>query len=221
RAKVSYTGYLRRSSSRVADPTDDEQIEEPFVLVTTGGGGDGAALVDLVLQAYEQDPDIPLNALIVTGPFMHRDSQYDFRQRAERLPKVHTLPFTSNLEHQMIRAEGVVAMGGYNTVCEILSFDKPSVIVPRTMPRLEQYIRASRMQEMGLLRMQKDDQPDGSREMAQAIRNLTTQASPSRVSPPGFLDGLSNINKHFRTIIDRTKLDTPTLKLVTGTSSRQ
>ena len=218
REKISFTGYLRRSSSRVADPSEDEQVEEPFVLVTTGGGGDGAALVDLVLQAYEQDPYIPQNALIVTGPFMHRDSQYDFRQRAERLKKVQTLPFTSNLEHLMIRADGVVAMGGYNTICEILSFDKPSIIVPRTMPRLEQYIRASRMQEMGLLKMQMDDQPDGALAMAHAIRSLSSQTPPSRVSPPGFLDGLSNINKHFRTVIDRSKLDSPTLKLVTEAS---
>ena len=44
----------------------------------------------------------------------------------------------------MARAAGVVAMGGYNTFCEILSFDKPALIVPRTVPRLEQFIRASR-----------------------------------------------------------------------------
>ena len=35
-------------------------------------------------------------------------------------------------------------MGGYNTFCEILSFDKRALIVPRTVPRLEQYIRAAR-----------------------------------------------------------------------------
>ena len=33
-------------------------------------------------------------------------------------------------------------MGGYNTYCEILSFDKPALIVPRMRPRLEQLIRA-------------------------------------------------------------------------------
>ena len=44
----------------------------------------------------------------------------------------------------MARAVGVVAMGGYNTFCEILSFDKRALIVPRTAPRLEQFIRASR-----------------------------------------------------------------------------
>ena len=33
------------------------------------------------------------------------------------------------------RAGGVVAMGGYNTFCEILSFDKRAIIVPRTLTR--------------------------------------------------------------------------------------
>ncbi len=32
-------------------------------------------------------------------------------------------------------------MGGYNTYCEILSFDKPALIVPRLQPREEQLIR--------------------------------------------------------------------------------
>jgi len=48
-------------------------------------------------------------------------------------------------------ADQVVAMGGYNTVCEILSFGKPSLIVPRVMPRREQLIRAERLQALGLI----------------------------------------------------------------------
>jgi predicted glycosyltransferase len=44
-------------------------------------------------------------------------------------------------------------MGGYNTFCEILSFDKPALIVPRTAPRLEQWIRARRFAELGLVDM--------------------------------------------------------------------
>ena len=43
-------------------------------------------------------------------------------------------------------------MGGYNTFCEILSFDKRALIVPRTAPRMEQIIRASpRAEELGLV----------------------------------------------------------------------
>ncbi|MEO0620153.1 MAG: glycosyltransferase [Pseudomonadota bacterium] len=192
-AKMTYTGYLRRESTQLADFSEEMQFDAPYVLVTTGGGGDGSDLVDLVLQAYETDPTIPINALIVTGPFMRRDSQFNFRNRAERLPRVRVIPFSANLEHLILRSQGVVGMGGYNTFCEILSFDKPSIIVPRTVPRLEQFIRASRMQEMGLVRMQRYDQPDGARAMARGIRELERQSPPSHRMPGGFLDGLSMI----------------------------
>ena len=51
----------------------------------------------------------------------------------------------------MVDAVGVVAMGGYNTFCEILSFDKRALLIPRTKPRLEQFIRTSRAEELGLV----------------------------------------------------------------------
>ena len=35
------------------------------------------------------------------------------------------------MEDLVAGAKAVVAMGGYNTFCEILSFDKPALIVPR------------------------------------------------------------------------------------------
>jgi len=44
-------------------------------------------------------------------------------------------------------------MGGYNTVCEILSFQKHGLIVPRVRPEPEQWIRARRLQELGLIDM--------------------------------------------------------------------
>ena len=34
-------------------------MREPYVLVTTGGGGDGEALIDWVLRAYEYDRSLP------------------------------------------------------------------------------------------------------------------------------------------------------------------
>ena len=42
-------------------------------------------------------------------------------------------------------------MGGYNTVCEVLSFDKRALIVPRVRPGREQWIRAERMRALGLI----------------------------------------------------------------------
>ena len=196
--KISYTGYLRRYAppvpSRVVAGLE-ERMREPYVLVTTGGGGDGEALIDWVLRAYEYDRNLPHRALLVLGPFMQTELQAEFLERAHRLPDVEAITFDSHLETLMARAVAVVAMGGYNTFCEILSFDKPAVIVPRLAPRLEQHIRASRAAELGLARMLADDGRRDVRLMASALRRLPAQKRPSEVVIPGLLDGLDNVHR--------------------------
>ena len=44
-----------------------------------------------------------------------------------------------------------VAMGGYNTTCELLALGKKVLIVPRVSPRREQWLRASCLHKMGLV----------------------------------------------------------------------
>jgi predicted glycosyltransferase len=89
-------------------------------------------------------------------------------------------------------------MGGYNTFCEILSFDKRALIVPRTRPRLEQHIRAVHAERLGLVRMLSDmDQPRTPERMAAALRTLATQPRPSEVVIPGLLNGLDCIRDRF------------------------
>ncbi|GEO38138.1 putative glycosyltransferase [Skermanella aerolata] len=193
RRKMVYTGYLERSASPHADLPD--MPEDPFILVTPGGGGDGEDMVDWVLRAYEADRKLPHRALIVLGPFMNRELQNEFLARAAALPMVEALTFESQLESLMAKASGVVAMGGYNTFCEILSFDKKALIVPRMVPRLEQFIRASRAQELGLVSMLPDDGVRDAHAMATALRQLPQQQAPSDVIIPGLLDGLENVNR--------------------------
>ncbi len=64
----------------------------------------------------------------------------------------------------MRKAAGVVAMGGYNTFCEILSFDRRAILVPRTEPRREQAIRALAAERLGLVRvlMESDGRSPGA-----------------------------------------------------------
>ncbi len=203
-AKVRYTGYLRRSPA----PAEQSRVPPsalgaPYLLVTTGGGGDGALLVDWVLRAYEHDHDLPHPALFVLGPFMRSALQADFMARVERLDKVSAITFDANVENLMVNAAGIVAMGGYNTFCEILSFDKPALIVPRTKPRLEQYLRASRSQALGLVSMLAADGERRAETMAARLRALPMQAKPSSVRVPGLLDGLSSIQE----MVDATLLE--------------
>ncbi len=153
-ARIHFTGYLRRAFQPNTTPMYDYALpEEAFILVTTGGGGDGHGLIDLVLSAYEYDPTIPYHAMVVLGPFMNADERAAFQERASALEKVNLVTFDSHIERLYARAIGVVAMGGYNTFCEIVSFQTPALIVPRIEPRREQWLRADRAQRLGILKL--------------------------------------------------------------------
>lgn len=193
-SRIRYTGYLRRETPPwplvgLTPP------EAPYVLVTTGGGGDGAALIDWALSAYENDPTIPLHGVLVYGPFLNHERRTEFDRRAAAMEdRVTAFSFDPRLERLLADATGVVAMGGYNTFCEILSLDKPAVIAPRTSPRLEQYIRIEAAERLGLVRMLHGARDGAGPEvMAKAIRGLADQPKPSSNRILGLMDGLDAI----------------------------
>jgi len=189
-ARTHWTGYLRRDLGTLGAPP-----EPPYILITPGGGGDGAAMVDLVLSAYERDPDLNPRAILVYGPFLSGNTREQFETRVAQLNgRVTSVGFESKIETLFSGAQSVVCMGGYNTFCEVLSFDKPAVIVPRTTPRLEQWIRASRAEELGLIAML-DENRDGmtTESMIRAIRALAQQKPPSAAVSDGLLDGLDYV----------------------------
>jgi predicted glycosyltransferase len=195
--RITYTGYLRRELPQQPPLSRYPKLtKSPFILVTTGGGGDGEDLIDWVLSAYEADADIEMPALVVFGPFIDRERRRGFVERIARHPKLDAIAFDTKIELLMQKAAAVVAMGGYNTFCEILSFDKPALIVPRTRPRLEQHIRAVQAEKLGLVRMLSEDR--GRRDplrMAAALRALLVQSRPSDVVVPGLLDGFDAIRE--------------------------
>jgi len=199
--KLRYMGYLKRAVPSPMPPNRYPRItKQPFILVTPGGGGDGAGVIDWVISAYETDPTIALPALIVFGPFMSREKRKEFAERIARNPKLEGLGFEPRLELLMNRAHCVVAMGGYNTFCEILSFDKPALIVPRVRPRLEQAIRAGRADELKLVDVLYDPSQTGEGErdphvMAAALHALPRRQPPSQAFVPDLLDGLPAISR--------------------------
>jgi len=191
--KISYTGYLGREIPSDRNWVSPINLDDPFILVTAGGGGDGIEMVDWVIRAYEADKQQPYRAIIVTGPFMPPTEQQEFHERCDALPNVEILTFDSHIELLMERALAIVAMGGYNTFCEILTLDKPALIIPRSVPRQEQLIRAERAVKLNLVSML---DPAGERDpmqMAAAIRALPEQAKPSSANVSGLLAGHENI----------------------------
>ena len=202
--RITYTGYLRRSLPQEPGFSRYPKVTKgPFILVTTGGGGDGDDVIDWVVSAYEQDPTLEMPAIIVFGPFINRDRRSAFMERISRQPKLDAILFDSKLEFLMNRATAVVGMGGYNTFCEVLSLDRPALIVPRKKPRREQYICAVAAERLGLVRMLTPEK--GRRDpgrMAAALKALLRQRRPSEVIVPGLLDGLDVIQGRFSAWLD-------------------
>jgi predicted glycosyltransferase len=155
-SKVRYAGYLDR---RVPLKQEDEENEiastppapsEPFVLCMVGGGQDGAHLAEAFAHT-----DLPpgTEGLLLAGPFMPREVLRRLERRAARNSRLTVIDFDPEPTHLLSRADRVIAMGGYNTVSEILSSEKPALIVPRVSPRREQLVRAERMRDLGLFDM--------------------------------------------------------------------
>jgi len=151
-AKVRYTGYLdQRPRLEFAEAQTAAVLASlppgRVALCVVGGGHDGGALAEAFVAA-DFPPDT--TAVMVTGPLMPWETRQRLHRAAQRRTRFELLEFVPDPVPLIERADRVIAMGGYNTVCEVLSFEKPALIVPRvTEP--EQGIRARRMQELGLL----------------------------------------------------------------------
>ncbi len=153
--KVSYLGYFDQRE-RLNHSSNKRLVKEisipnsPIVLCQVGGGQDGTELAEAFMQT-----SLPNGwaGVFITGPFMPTDSKKHLQMLATKRSDVQVLEFLSEPTHLLKRAERVISMGGYNTVMEALSFEKPLLVVPRVKPRLEQLVRAERLHSLGALEL--------------------------------------------------------------------
>jgi predicted glycosyltransferase len=151
-ARVRYTGYLdQRRRSRLV-PTDagdgcarQEECPGRLALCLVGGGEDGAPLAE-AFSRTDFPPD--MTGVILTGPFMPPDVRRRLRSRTN--PRLRVLDFVTDTDVFLEKADRVVTMGGYNAICEVLSYEKLALVVPRVEPRQEQWIRAERLRDLSL-----------------------------------------------------------------------
>jgi predicted glycosyltransferase len=150
---VRFTGYLNRNGAGRPGPQEAAALRAALdlpagrlCLCTVGGGEDGYRLADAFARAA-----LPpgTSGLVVTGPFMPAAQRAALDQLAARRHDLGILGFVPDADALIRVADQVIAMGGYNTVCETLACGRRALIVPRTRPRLEQYIRASRLAALG------------------------------------------------------------------------
>ncbi len=90
-------------------------------------------------------------------------------------------------------AKAIVGMGGYNTFCEILSFDKRALLVPRIKPREEQLIRVRRAAELGIIDMLEPAAANDPAILREALKAVYARPRPSQSDRPLELNGLTTI----------------------------
>lgn len=194
--KITFTGYIPRhvpSASDVKSVRRDLGLaaDDKMVLMTAGGGGDGYPVVNTFLKAFEENvPPPSLRVVIVTGPFLSPTHFKEVERRCEPLG-FHLFRFHRFMERLIGAADVVVSMGGYNTVCEIISQRKPFLIIPRTVPRQEQLIRAEVLCRRGFCEYLHPDRLSASavyRKVRQLLENGTEVSSRAADFPFTALD---------------------------------
>jgi predicted glycosyltransferase len=85
-------------------------------------------------------------------------------------------------------------MAGYNTCCDLLTFGRPGVLVPRSGPSREQLIRAERLAEWQVASVLPAEELDAASLAGEIAAGLER---PSPPAPPVSLAGLDTAIEAF------------------------
>jgi predicted glycosyltransferase len=189
-----YCGYLKRPT---AAPSRNDG--PPRVLVTTGGGGDGSRMIETYLEGLSNLPrNVALKSTVVFGPQMSADKRSALINSFSYLTDVQFREFEADMTELYAEADLVVSMAGYNTVCELLSFGRNAILVPRAKPVKEQLIRARLLAAAGLFEMVEPDDLSPDLLMTKVLASLKHASDqPVRVD----LQGLPRIRERIRELL--------------------
>jgi len=195
---VHYCGYLGRPELH----DEAERPPRPFVLATSGGGADGSLVLDQFLHAASLlRPLLGGHWLAVSGPLMATADHERLVRLGDRFG-VEVRRVLPELRRELARADCVVAMAGYNTVCDVLSYRRRAVLVPRPGPSLEQSLRADRLEEWNAVEVVRARELSGVT-LARAIESaLSRDEFPPAPVP---LDGLRLALDVFDTTLEQAK----------------
>jgi predicted glycosyltransferase len=199
--RVTYVGFLNQSRRLEATRCEPhlESVRTPYAACVVGGGQDGFKLAETFLRASIPDD---LTGVVVTGPCMEQHDVRRLRELAQELGRRCVVEFPAEADAIICGAQRVVGMGGYNTLCAILSHEKPALIVPRVQPRCEQWMRAHRLSVRGLIETLHPD--DLSPEAL--TRWLQKDILPPRVRGNLDFDGLERVPGLLAGVIEKPRL---------------
>jgi len=153
--RTRYCGYVVRATA----PDDVDRLREelrlderPRVLVSCGGGGDGFELMEAFSHVAAGLARDGIDSIVLLGPDMPLSERRLLRSRLLPLgDRVIVFDFSPDVPALLALSTVSVSMAGYNTVCEVVSSGKPALLVPRTEPREEQWLRAKALEDLDLV----------------------------------------------------------------------
>lgn len=143
---VVHTGLVRR-------PSTDEIAGRGGIVVSAGGGREGAPLLRAALGAQRiLRPRLGLPMTLVTGPFLDPATHADLASAAAEEPEleIEVVRSVPDLRPLLRAADVSVSQCGYNTALELLETGVRALVVPFAEGREdEQTRRAERLRALG------------------------------------------------------------------------
>ena len=189
--KVTFCGYVGRNAPARSRQEIRKELgvaeDEDLLLVTAGGGEDGFHILSASIKAVKEvSRKRRIQCLIVGGPELPPQRAKQIRAEAQLCQSVRVVDFVGDMVSYMNAADAVISMAGYNTICELLTLGKRSIVVPRVTPVQEQKIRAERLASVPFFRTIPPDELTAAR-LANAITEQL-QAASTWTSSASFVD---------------------------------
>lgn len=151
--KVRFCGYVARENPARSREEMRQYLgvaqDEDLILVTTGGGEDGFHILSSSVEALSLiSRQRRIQGVIVAGPELAPERAKQIRAATRSCTGLRVVDFVDDMMSYMNSADAVISMAGYNTICELLTLSKESILVPRVAPVEEQRIRAERMSQV-------------------------------------------------------------------------
>lgn len=192
--KTKYVGYLKRKIEERKG--DGGKLR---LLATTGGGGDGSELTETFLESLSiLKKKIGVESTVIFGPNMPATSRDYFLRRYGKNSDIEFLDFQADLTPHYTKADVVISMAGYNTVCELLSLNKKAVLVPRAEPVREQLIRSRLLAERGFFEYIEPSELSANEMATKIIRAMMASISTDKQID---LNGLPRINERVKELL--------------------
>jgi len=209
REKTSFTGYVAGIDHNRTSPDPGITSSGPGrVFVTIGGGEWAGELIigSLFAAARGNKNRLPFETTIVTGPFFPDELWRLYSEMAADLP-LKLLKFVPDVSPYICASDLMVSTAGYNTVTDALSWGKKALFIPRIKFRQEQYLRARRFAELGLVQTLSPEEvtPDSLMENIQRMldesdRPLETARQKEMID----LNGTGQVSEYIMDLISKS-----------------